>query len=100
MQLRGQRIRRQPVVYRAAGCDRCTLLVPSERPLGLDLHSDQRICAASVNIFVLVVLAFQRVPALRTLAPKNSEPPFHRPGHHASAFCPSWFVLTPVIAIS
>jgi len=28
------------------------------------------------NVFVLVVQAFQRVPALRALAPKQAEPPF------------------------
>ena len=28
------------------------------------------------NVFVLVVQSFQKVPALKTLAPKGSEPPF------------------------
>jgi len=28
------------------------------------------------NVFVLVVQAFQKVPALKALAPKGSEPPF------------------------
>jgi hypothetical protein len=32
--------------------------------------------ALYLNVFVLVVQAFQKVPALRALAPTQSEPPF------------------------
>jgi hypothetical protein len=32
--------------------------------------------ALYLNVFVLVVQLFQKVPALRALAPKQSEPPF------------------------
>ena len=37
------------------------------------------ICAALalyLNVFVLVVQAFQKVPALHAMAPKQTEPPF------------------------
>src|SRR6266567_1465877 len=40
------------------------------------IYSVSAVLALYLNVFVLVVQAFQKVPALKALAPSQSEPPF------------------------
>jgi hypothetical protein len=54
------------------------------------------VCAALYfNIFVLVVQSFEKVPALRALAPTQTEPPFAI----AQIFILAMFVVLTVLAV-
>jgi hypothetical protein len=66
---------RHRVISRTRSCDPRALRASSYRRLALDLRS-KRHCWLYMNFFVFVAQTFQKGPALKAMAPTQSESPF------------------------